>query len=68
MNKPRISLEARSVIISVSFNPAIYRRLQVEPIAAGEMNRAASVQLFPGDKAAPVASNSREVKTEGGTR
>ena len=36
------------MIISVSFNPAIYRRLQVKPIAVGEMNRAASVQLFPG--------------------
>lgn len=57
-----------SMIISVNLNPAIDRRLQVKRIAVGEMNRAASVQLFPGDKAAPVASNSREVKTEGGTR
>jgi fructose-1-phosphate kinase PfkB-like protein len=56
------------MIISVNLNPAIDRRLQVKRIAVGEMNRAASVQLFPGDKAAPVASNSREVKTQGGIR
>ena len=56
------------MIISVNLNPAIDNRLQAKRIAAGEVNRGASVRPFAGGKAAAVASNSREVKTEGGTR
>jgi len=43
------------MLICVSANPAIDRRLQLESIAVGEVNRATSVQPFPGGKAAHVA-------------
>lgn len=55
------------MIISASVNPAIYSRLQVEPIAVGEMNRAASARPFPGGKAVAVAPNWPAVK-RGGAR
>jgi len=43
------------MIICVSANPAIDRRLQLESIAVGEVNRALSARPFPGGKAAHVA-------------
>ena len=43
------------MLVCVSANPAIDRRLQVESIAVGEVNRAVSVRPFPGGKAAHVA-------------
>jgi 1-phosphofructokinase family hexose kinase len=43
------------MIICVSANPAIDRRLQLESIAVGEVNRAVSARPFPGGKAAHVA-------------
>lgn len=43
------------MIICVSANPAIDRRLRLESIAVGEVNRALSAQPFPGGKAAHVA-------------
>ena len=43
------------MLICVSANPAIDRRLQLESIEVGEVNRAASARLFPGGKAAHVA-------------
>jgi 1-phosphofructokinase family hexose kinase len=43
------------MLICVSANPAIDRRLRIESIAIGEVNRALSAQPFPGGKAAHVA-------------
>lgn len=43
------------MLVCISANPAIDRRLQLENIAVGEINRALSVQPFPGGKAAHVA-------------
>jgi 1-phosphofructokinase family hexose kinase len=43
------------MLVCVSANPAIDRRLQLENIAVGEVNRADSVRPFPGGKAAHVA-------------
>jgi 1-phosphofructokinase len=43
------------MLVCVSANPAIDRRLQLERIAVGEVNRAVSAQPFPGGKAAHVA-------------
>jgi 1-phosphofructokinase len=43
------------MIVCVSANPAIDRRLRLESIAVGEVNRAVSAQPFPGGKAAHVA-------------
>src|SRR5262245_5253938 len=43
------------MLICVSANPAIDRRLRLENIAVGEVNRALSAQPFPGGKAAHVA-------------
>lgn len=43
------------MIICVSANPAIDRRLRLESIAVGGVNRAASAEPFPGGKAAHVA-------------
>jgi 1-phosphofructokinase family hexose kinase len=43
------------MLVCVSANPAIDRRLQLESIAVGEVNRAVSVRPFPGGKAAHVA-------------
>jgi 1-phosphofructokinase family hexose kinase len=47
------------VIICVSANPAMDRRLRLESIAVGGVNRAASVEPFPGGKAAHVAMVAR---------
>jgi 1-phosphofructokinase family hexose kinase len=43
------------MLVCVSANPAIDRRLQLESIAVGEVNRAVSAKPFPGGKAAHVA-------------
>ena len=43
------------MLVCISANPAIDRRLRLETIAVGEINRASSAQPFPGGKAAHVA-------------
>jgi 1-phosphofructokinase family hexose kinase len=43
------------MLVCISANPAIDRRLRLENIAVGEINRALSAQSFPGGKAAHVA-------------
>ncbi len=43
------------VIVCVSANPAIDRRLRFHSLASGRINRAQTVQEFPGGKAAHVA-------------
>jgi len=43
------------MLVCISANPAIDRRLRLEHIAVGEINRALSAQPFPGGKAAHVA-------------
>jgi len=43
------------MLVCVSANPAIDRRLRLESIALGEVNRAISARPFPGGKAAHVA-------------
>src|SRR4026207_2100382 len=43
------------MLVCVSANPAIDRRLRVKNIAVGKVNRALSAQPFPGGKAAHVA-------------
>ena len=43
------------MLVCISANPAIDRRLRLKNIAVGEVNRALSAQPFPGGKAAHVA-------------
>lgn len=43
------------MLVCISANPAIDRRLRLDHIAVGEINRALSAQPFPGGKAAHVA-------------
>ena len=43
------------MLVCVSANPAIDRRLRLKNIAVGKVNRALSAQPFPGGKAAHVA-------------
>jgi 1-phosphofructokinase family hexose kinase len=43
------------MLVCISANPAIDRRLRLENIAVGEVNRALSAQPLPGGKAAHVA-------------
>jgi 1-phosphofructokinase family hexose kinase len=43
------------MLVCISANPAVDRRLRLEQIAVGEINRALSAQPFPGGKAAHVA-------------
>lgn len=43
------------MLVCISVNPAIDRRLRLENIAVGEINRALSAQPLPGGKAAHVA-------------
>jgi 1-phosphofructokinase family hexose kinase len=52
------------MIICVSANPAIDRRLRLESIAVGGVNRADSAQPFPGGKAAHVAMVARALALE----
>lgn len=51
------------MITCVSANPAIDRRLRVESIAVGEVNRAVSVRPLPGGKGEPLQTDWRKVKT-----
>jgi 1-phosphofructokinase family hexose kinase len=43
------------MIVCISANPALDRRLRVPTLTLGETNRAVSTQVFPGGKAAHVA-------------
>ena len=43
------------MLVCISANPAIDRRLRLENIAVGQINRASSAEPFPGGKAAHVA-------------
>jgi 1-phosphofructokinase family hexose kinase len=52
------------MIICVSANPAIDRRLQLESIAVGQVNRAVSATPSPGGKAAHVAMVARALGLE----
>src|SRR5271167_4100402 len=47
------------MIVCVSANPALDRRLRVRALALGEVNRALSAELLPGGKAAHVAMAAR---------
>ena len=47
------------MLVCVSANPAIDRRLRLKNIAVGKVNRALSAQPFPGGKAAHVAMVAR---------
>ena len=52
------------MLICVSANPAIDRRLRLKNIAVGEVNRAFSAKPFPGGKAAHVAMVAQALGTE----
>jgi 1-phosphofructokinase family hexose kinase len=52
------------MLVCVSANPAIDRRLRLESIAVGGVNRAESAQPFPGGKAAHVAMVAQSLATE----
>ncbi len=52
------------MLVCVSANPALDRRLQLESIAVGEVNRAVSATPFPGGKAAHVAMVARAFKLD----
>ncbi len=51
-------------IVCVSANPAMDRRLRVESLAVGEVNRANSAQGFAGGKAAHVAMATRALEAK----
>jgi 1-phosphofructokinase family hexose kinase len=55
ITKTRYGKEEETVLVCISANPAIDRRLRLKNIAVGEVNRALSAQPFPGGKAAHVA-------------
>jgi len=52
------------MLVCVSANPAIDRRLQLESLAVGEVNRAVSARPFPGGKAAHVAMVAKALALE----
>ncbi len=52
------------MLVCISANPAIDRRLHLESIAIGEVNRALSAQPFPGGKAAHVAMVAKSLGLE----
>ncbi len=52
------------MLVCVSANPAIDRRLRLESIAVGEVNRALSAQPSPGGKAAHVAMVAKALDLE----
>jgi len=52
------------VLVCISANPAIDRRLRLEKIKVGEVNRALSAQPFPGGKAAHVAMVAKSLGIE----
>ncbi|HZE71560.1 MAG TPA: 1-phosphofructokinase family hexose kinase [Pyrinomonadaceae bacterium] len=52
------------MLICISANPAIDRRLRLENIAVGQVNRALSTRPFPGGKAAHVAMVAQALGSE----
>ena len=52
------------MLVCISANPAIDRRLRLENIAVGEINRALSAQSLPGGKAAHVAMVAKSLGAE----
>ncbi|MBA2705229.1 MAG: 1-phosphofructokinase family hexose kinase [Blastocatellia bacterium] len=52
------------MLVCVSANPAIDRRLRLKSMAVGEVNRAVSAEPFPGGKAAHVALVARALGAE----
>src|SRR6185295_5937579 len=52
------------MLVCISANPAIDRRLRLENIAVGEINRALSAQPLPGGKAAHVAMVAKSLGVE----
>ncbi len=52
------------MIICISANPAIDRRLWVTELRAGQVNRALSARSAPGGKAAHVAMAARALDAE----
>jgi 1-phosphofructokinase family hexose kinase len=52
------------VLVCISANPAIDRRLRLKSIDVGEVNRALSAQPFPGGKAAHVAMVAKSLDIE----
>ena len=52
------------MLVCISLNPAIDRRLRLENIAVGQINRALSAQPFPGGKAAHVAMVAKALGVE----
>lgn len=52
------------MLVCISANPAIDRRLRLESIAVGEVNRALSAEPFPGGKAAHVAMVAQSLGVE----
>jgi 1-phosphofructokinase family hexose kinase len=52
------------MLVCVSANPAIDRRLRLKSMAVGEVNRALSAEPLPGGKAAHVALVARALGTE----
>ena len=52
------------MLVCISANPAIDRRLRIDSIGVGEVNRASSAQPFPGGKAAHVAMVAKSLGLE----
>jgi 1-phosphofructokinase family hexose kinase len=52
------------MLVCISANPAIDRRLRLESISVGSVNRALSAQPFPGGKAAHVAMVAKSLGVE----
>ena len=52
------------MLVCVSANPAIDRRLRLKNIAVGKVNRALSAQPFPGGKAAHVAMVAKSLEID----
>src|SRR6185295_6576290 len=52
------------MLVCISANPAIDRRLRLQNIAVGEVNRALSAEPFPGGKAAHVAMVAKSLGTD----
>jgi 1-phosphofructokinase family hexose kinase len=53
------TLAGAGMIVCISANPALDRRLRVHTLALGETNRALSAEVLPGGKAAHVAMAAR---------
>src|ERR1044072_3033119 len=52
------------MVVCISANPAIDRRLRLNNISVGEVNRALSAHPFPGGKAAHVAMVAKSLGTD----